>query len=52
MSLTAVTDVGGGGYTFDIVDDASDPLGVWVTCSWDSPPVPLDDRAWTWFQSP
>jgi hypothetical protein len=52
VSLTSIVDVGSGNYTFDIVDDAGVPLAAWVTCSWDTPPVPVSDRDWTWFQSP
>jgi hypothetical protein len=52
VSLSPVVDVGGGGYTFDIENDTGLPLGVWVDCSWDSPPTPISDSDMTRFISP
>jgi hypothetical protein len=52
VSTGAITDTGGGSYSFDMSDDAGVPLGGYAICSWDTPPDPIFGWAGTWFMLP
>ncbi|MBW2263696.1 MAG: hypothetical protein JRG91_17165 [Deltaproteobacteria bacterium] len=52
VSTSTMTDTGGGGYSFDLSDDAGVPMGAYAVCSWDTPPTPITGWDGTWFTSP
>jgi hypothetical protein len=51
-SVSGLTDLGGGSYSLDLVDDAGSQMLALAHCSWDTPPEPVEDTDGTWFQSP
>lgn len=51
-SISGLADLGGGSYSFDLVDDAAAPMGAAARCSWDTPPELVAGLDTTWFRAP
>jgi hypothetical protein len=51
-STGAFSEAGLGTYSFTLQDDTGEPMGAYATCSWDTPPVPVEGWDGTRFRDP